>query len=229
MKTLLIASENLKQRPPTSAGGSRYTLTTRMKGHKHMTNLDLPQRPPQAGLFVFDFGAWTATGCTAAEIALLLESERFREGKVYRIQRVSPSGEMELRGIPSERFQLESGLMFFRDDADAAADDFQTLAALADETPAPCRAFMQLADRGAQAEAGRYVVALIYPAEYEDDIAAWLLDIRYAGGTTVEGGPSAVTTYYHDEKTILNRRQLWSREATPSRGRDELYAALRVG
>ena len=200
-----------------------------MKRQERMSNVELPQRPPQAGLYVFDFGDWTATGCTAAEIALLLESEQYRAGKVYRIHRVSPDGRMELRGVPNERFQLESGLLFFRNDAAAAAADFQTLTALAEQTPPPCRAFVQQADRGAEAEANRYVVALVYPAEYEDDIAAWLLELGYAGGDSVEGGPSSVTNYYHEAKDIVARRQLWSREAVPSRERDELFAALRVG
>ena len=194
-----------------------------------MMKADLPQRPPEPGLFVFDFGDWTATGCTAAEVAILLESERFRAGKVYRIQRVTPDGRMELRGVPNERFQLESGLMFFRERAPAATDDFRTLTMLAEATPPPCRAFLQLADRGEDAGASRYVVALVYPAEFEDDVAAWLLEIGFAGGDTVEGGPSSVTNYYDEPKAILDRRQLWTREAISSRGRAELYAALRAG
>ena len=34
------------------------------------------------GLYVFDFGEQCAVGYTASEIAVLLESERYRNGKV---------------------------------------------------------------------------------------------------------------------------------------------------
>jgi hypothetical protein len=141
--------------------------------------------------------------------------------------RATPDGHMELRGVAPERFQLESGMFFPRADLPAARADFAELLRLGAENT-PCRAFVQLADRGAAAEAERYVTALIYPAEYEDDIAHWLLDAGYRGGDRAEGGASHVTNYYHEANTLLERQQLWSRVAIPSRSREEVYANVHL-
>ncbi len=184
-----------------------------------------PQR--YTGLYVFDFGTWSAIGYTAEEIALLLESETYRSGKVYKIVRARPDGQMELRGVAPERFQLESGMLFNRNALAGAQADFAELQRLAAAQPPPCRAFLHLADRGAAEGVARYVTALIYPAEYEDEMARWLLAAAYAGGDTAEGGPSHVTNYYHDDKTILERQQLWNASAIPSRSRDEVLGSIR--
>lgn len=192
----------------------------------HIPPLDQPQR--YRGLYVFDFGAWSAVGYTAEEIAILLESEQYRTGKVYRIHNVRPDGRMELRGIAPTRFAAESGLFFYRADLGAARRDFNDLCALAQAAPAPCRAFVQLAQRAAAGDdpAG-YVTALIYPAEYDDDISAWLLAGRYEGGDLVEGGISHVTNYYGEANRILDRHQLWSPSSTWSRSADEVFASVR--
>lgn len=180
-----------------------------------------------AGLYVFDFGAWCAVGYTAEEIAALYESERYRTGKAYRIRRAAPDGQIELQGVTPERFELESGVFCYRDDEDAARSDFAALQRLAEQTPPPTRAFAHLADRGEEPLRGRYVVALIYPAEHDEVMGRWLLEANYAGGDTVEGGPSCVTNYYEDEKQILDRAQLWSSSTISSRSRDEIYASVR--
>lgn len=179
------------------------------------------------GLYVFDFGEWSAIGYTAEEIATLLESEQYRGGKVYKIVRATPDGGMELRGVANTRFQLESGLLFNRDELEPAQADYADLVRFAGQTPPPCRCFVQLADRGVHEGVARYVTALIYPAEYEDEISAWLTAARYAGGDTAEGGPSHVTNFYHEPKTILERQQLWSAETTQSRSREEVLATVR--
>jgi len=179
------------------------------------------------GLYVFDFGPWTAVGYTAEEITILLESERYRDGQVYKIVRATPDGQMELRGVPRERFQLESGMFFIRNDLSAAQADFETLRRLGQTQGAPCRAFVQLAERGAGEGVARYVTALIYPAEYEDEMARWLLATGYAGGDTVEGGVSHVSDYYAEAKTILERQQLWSQPAIPSRLPEEVLNSVR--
>ncbi|MEW6249220.1 MAG: hypothetical protein AB1716_01110 [Planctomycetota bacterium] len=203
-----------------------------------LPRLDEPAR--YRGLYIFELGEWTAVGYTAEEIAALLESEEYRGGRVYRIVRVTPSGEFELRGVAPERFQLESGMFFTRQDRDAARADFEELRRLG-APGAPCRAYIQLAEwhagghrpreapLGTSAEDGpRYVTALIYPAEHEDEIARWLADAGYAGGDLAEGGISLVTDYYERPKTILDRQQLWSRPAIPSRSRDEVLRSARV-
>ncbi len=179
------------------------------------------------GLYVYDFGDWSAVGYTAEEIAILLEDPATAGGGVYRIMRATPDGRMELRGVAAERFQLESAMLFYRRGADQARDDFAALTTMAQETPPPCRAFVHLADRGAAAGPTRYVTALIYPAEQDEEIARWLLDRQYAGGDTVEGGVSPVGNYYDEEKTILERQQLWSAHTIPSRSREEVLASTR--
>lgn len=191
--------------------------------------MKLPQLsdPPRyQGLYVFDFGEWSAVGYTADEIAMLVESERFADGKVYRIHRATPDGQLELQGVARERFLLESGMFFYRRTEDAAATDFAALVALARDVPPPARAFAQVADRGT-VDYGRYVTALIYPAEYDEAFGQWLLAADYAGGDTVEGGPSCVTNFYEDAPQVLEREQLWSGQTEPMRTPDEVFATVR--
>ena len=189
-----------------------------------LPQIEQPDR--YTGLYVFDFGDWTAVGYTAEEIAILLESENYHEGKVYKIHRVSPDGQMELRGISGNRFRIECGIFFYRNELDDARADFNAIAQNVDQAPPPCRAYLHLADRSAEINP-RYVTALIYPAEYDDDMSRWLLSIGFAGGDLVEGGSSPVTNYYQESKTILERRQLWSRTSIPSRSADEIFATVR--
>ena len=155
---------------------------------------ELEQPTRYQGLYVYDFGQWCAVGYTADEIAVLIESEQYRGGKTYKIHRATPDGRIELRGISAERFQLESGMFFPRSDLASARADFESLRAAAQRTPPPCRARLHLADRG-EAQAARFVVALVFPAEYEDDIGRWLLAVDYQGGDLAEGGISHGAQY----------------------------------
>lgn len=191
-----------------------------------LPTVDQPER--YRGLYVFDFGAWTALGYTVEEVAALLESEAYRDAKVYKIVRASPTGQFELKGVSAERFQLEAGLFFNRNELVDARADYHELADLAARGGLPCRAFLHLADRGPREGVPRYAAALIYPAEYDDEIAAWLLTEGFEGGDWVEGGVSAVTDYYGHQHTILERTQLWSRSAIPSRSREDLIASIRT-
>ena len=77
------------------------------------------------GLYVYDFGDWTAIGYTAEEIAILLDDESWRGGKIYKIHRATPDGQMELRGVSPTRFNVESGMFFCRRELDAARADFE--------------------------------------------------------------------------------------------------------
>jgi hypothetical protein len=192
-----------------------------------LPQISQPER--YGGLYVFDFGEWAAIGYTAEEIAMLLESERYRDGKVYKIHRAYPDGSLELRGLSRERFQLESGLFFYRSARPAARADYEALAFLARRQAPPCRAKLQLADLGSggTGQRQRFAVALIFPAEYEDEIGAWLNEADYQGGDLAEGGISLVTRYYELEKTILERQQLWGQPAIPARSREEVYASVR--
>lgn len=189
-----------------------------------LPKFDQPDR--YAGLYIFDFGDWTAAGYTAEEIAVLLESEQYSDGQVYKIHRVSPDGSMELRGISRNRFRMESGIFFYRNELNLAHNDYAALQRSAEKTPPPARTLLQLADRGGDANP-RFVTALIYPAEYEDEISRWLIDLDFEGGDFVEGGISCVTNYHQEDKTILERTQLWSRRTLNSRSADEIFATVR--
>ncbi len=169
-----------------------------------LPQLEKPQK--YVGLYIFDFGDHCAVGYTSDEIALLLESEKCAHGKVYKIHRASPDGTMEIKGVPAETFQLEKGLIFYADNGKTANDDFQRLADMAEQTAPPCRAKLQLADYGN----GRFAVALIYPAEHDDDVSSWLIKGRYRTFGAVEGGFGAVQGYYDAQPRVLERKQLWS-------------------
>jgi hypothetical protein len=180
------------------------------------------------GLYVFDFGDWTAVGYTAEEIAVLVESEQYRDGKVYRIVRARPDGQLELRGVERSRFELESGMLFYRETEGPAREDFAALMELAELDPPPSRAFVHLVDRGPGTDSGRFAVALIYPAEFEDALGQWLLQAGYAGGDTVEGGPSVASNFYESAHTTLERQQLWSRTSGESRPAEEVLRQVKV-
>lgn len=187
---------------------------------------ELEQPTRYEGLYVYDFGEWCAVGYTADEIAVLIESEQYRGGKTYKIHRAAPDGRMELRGISAERFQLESGMFFPRDNLADARADFKSLRSAADRSPPPCRARLHLADRG-ETHAARFVVALVFPAEYEDDIGRWLLAANYQGGDLAEGGISHAAQYNEESLTVLDRHQLWPSATRSSRSTEEVLAGVR--
>ena len=60
------------------------------------------------GLYIIDFGDHTGLGFTAREVAELLESEKFKDVKAYKIYNACPDGKMELKGLRKELLQLES-------------------------------------------------------------------------------------------------------------------------
>ena len=147
-----------------------------------LPKLEQPDR--YEGLYVFDFGDHAGVGFTAEEVAELLDSERYGQGKVYKIHRAYPDGRLELRGVPAERFQLEAGMLFHAKDEATARGDFKRLVALAVRALPPCRAKVHLA-RYAE---DRYAVALIYPAEHDEEISSWLLEGGYRTSGPAEGG-----------------------------------------
>lgn len=190
-----------------------------------LPRLDEPTR--YRGLYVFDFGEWCAVGYTALEIETLLESEQYRSGKVYRIHRAWPDGRMELRGVSSDRFQLESGMFFTRADAAAARRDFEHLAAAAEANPPPGRMKLHLAHRAGGCQSpSDCVTAMIYPAEYEEEMSEWLTKIGFDGGDTAEGGVSHVTDYLRQNVHVIDRRQFWG-TSSAQRTRDEILCSVR--
>ncbi|HNS21895.1 MAG TPA: hypothetical protein PKH24_15435 [Sedimentisphaerales bacterium] len=169
-----------------------------------LPKLEKPDR--YEGLYVFDFGDHAGVGFTAAEVAELLESERYREGKAYKIHRAFPDGRLELKGVPAERFQLEAGMFFHAQDEHTARSDFKRLIDWAVRTAPPCQAKAHLA-RYAD---GQCVVALIYPAELDEEISSWLLDGGYRTAGPAQGGVGAVERYYQQAPEILDRHQLFA-------------------
>jgi len=185
-----------------------------------LPKLQKPER--YAGLYVFDFGDHAGVGFTAEEVAELLDSEKFKDGKVYKIHRAYPDGKLELKGVPAQRLQLEAGVFFYSAGLETARDDFRCLVRLAVETAPPCRAKVHLA----RYNDDKFAVALIYPAEYDDEVSRWLLDHDYRTAGAAEGGVGAVQRYYDDQPEILERHQLFSKSAIESRTGEELLAAV---
>ena len=176
------------------------------------------------GLYVVDFGDHSGLGFTANEVAELLESKKFAEVKVYKIHRASPDGQMELKGVTSQTLQLEKGMFFYAGDNDTAQSDYKRLVELAVTTSAPCRAKVHLAKYSDE----KFVTAIIYPAEHDDEISRWLIDGNYKTAGPAEGGIEAVQRYYDQAPEILQRHQLFAASAIDSRSGDQLLAAVKL-
>jgi hypothetical protein len=183
------------------------------------------QKPDKyVGLYIFDFGEHTGVGFTAEEVAELLESERYKDCKVYKIHRAYPDGRLELKGVRPEIFQLEAGMLFYSSDIETARRDFKELVNLAVRTAPPCRAKVHLA----KYDDGRFVTAIIYPAEYDDEISRWLLDSEYKTCGAAEGGIEAVQRYYDVNWQVLDRHQLFGRSELVSRSGEELLSCVKL-
>jgi hypothetical protein len=174
------------------------------------------------GLYVFDFGDHVGVGFTADEVAELLESERYKDCKVYKIHRAYPDGRLELKGVPAERLQLEAGMFFYSNDLATANSDFKQLSSLAVRSSPPCRAKLHLA----KYRDDKFVAAFIYPAEYDDEVSSWLLDGQYKTSGAAEGGAGAVQRYYDYGPEILDRHQLFGKSELVSRTGEDLFASL---
>jgi len=185
-----------------------------------LPKLEKPDR--YTGLYIFDFGDHAGVGFTAEEVAELLESERYREGKVYKIYRAYPDGRLELKGVPAESFQLEAGMLFYSTDPQTATSDFKRLTDLAIRLAPPCRAKVHLAEYTED----KFATALIYPAEYDSEISRWLLEGGYRTAGPAEGGVGAVERYYQDAPIVLDRHQLFGASENISRSGEELLASV---
>jgi len=174
-------------------------------------------------LYVVDFGDHSGIGFTADEVAELLESEKFKDIKVYRIYKAYPDGKMELKGVPKEIFQLEAGLFFYEIDEKTAKDDFKKLINSAVKTNPPAKAKVHLAKYSGE----KFATALIYPAEFDGQFSRWLLDIDYKTKGSAKGGIEAVKRYYADKPEILEKHQLWEKQKFESMSGAELLAATK--
>jgi hypothetical protein len=185
-----------------------------------LPKLEKPDR--YQGLYVFDFGDHAGVGFTAEEVAELLESERYRDAKVYKIYRAFPDGRLELKGVPAQKFQIEAGMFFYSEDGETAKGDFKRLTDLAIRSTPPCRAKVHLV----QYEDDRFAVAMIYPAEYDDEVSRWLLSGAYRTAGEVEGGVGVVERYYQEKPKILDRHQLFGAGEVVSRTGEELLSCV---
>jgi len=163
-------------------------------------------------LYVVDFGDHSGVGFTAEEVAELLESEKFKDVKVYRIYKAYPDGKMELKGVPGEIFELEMGMFFYEFDETAARGDYKKLVNSAVKTAPPAKAKVHLA----KYDNDKFVTAIIFPAEYNDQFSKWLLDVDYKTNGSAEGGIEAAERYYTDKPEILERHQLFNQQQIES-------------
>lgn len=187
-----------------------------------LPELNNPQR--YEGLYVFDFEGQVGVGYTAREIEILLESQKYRDGKVYKIHRAYPDGRLEIKGVSNKVFQTESGMFFHCRDQQQARKDYHQLLELAQTREFPCRAKLHLAQAESPKEK-KHVVALIYPAEYDEEVAAWLLRVGYSGGELASGGASEVQSYY-DHYSKIDGFQLWGMLDGTARDATEVLASV---
>ena len=176
------------------------------------------------GLYIFDFGDHAGVGFTAEEVAGLLESEKYKDCKVYKIHRAYPDGTLELKGVPAQTFQLEAGMFFYSNAIETSGEDFKKLVSLSDAALPPCRAKVHLS----KYDDNKYVVALIYPAEYDEELSSWLLDGQYKTSGAVEGGIEAVQRYYDYKPEILDKHQMFAVAEPISRTGQELLDGLKI-
>ncbi len=185
---------------------------------------ELQKAEKYVGLYIFDFGDHAGVGFTAEEVAELLESEKYKQGKVYKIHRAYPDGKLEIKGVPAQTFQLEAGMFFYSSALETARGDFKKLVGLAVGTAPPCRAKVHLAEYSND----KFAVVFIYPAEYDDEVSLWLLDGQYKTSGAAEGGIEAVQRYYDYKPKILDRHQLFGKSEPISRTGQELLAGLKL-
>jgi len=185
---------------------------------------ELKNTEKYVGLYIFDFGGHTGVGFTAEEVAELLESQKYKDAKLYKIHRAYPDGRLELKGIRAEIFQLEAGMLFYSTDLETAKRNFKELVNLAVRASPPARAKVHLAKYSDD----KFAVALIYPAEYDDEVGSWLLDAEYKTSGAAEGGIGAVQRYYNARPQILDRHQLFGKSALQSRTGEELLASVKL-
>jgi hypothetical protein len=187
-----------------------------------LPELEKPEK--YVGLYIFDFGNHTGVGFTAEEVVELLESEKYKDGKVYKIHKAYPDSRLEIKGVPNETFQLEAGMFFYTNDLENARRDFKGLVNLAVKSSPPSRSKVHLA----KYKDDKLVVALIYPAEYDGEFSSWLLEGGYGTGGPTEGGVGAVQRYYDQQPEILDRHQLFGQSEMVNRTGSELLGSLKL-
>lgn len=185
---------------------------------------EIKETAKYTGLYIVDFGNHSSVGFTANEVAELLESEQYSKIKIYKIYYAAPDGKIEIIGVNKNLFLLESGLSFYYNDKSQAAQDFETLSNISKNSLPPARAKLHLS----QLQDNSFVLALIYPAEYDSEFSRWLLDNKFFTDTPARGGTSVVSQYYDSNPTILKNAQLHPLESFESKTGQELFASVKL-
>ncbi len=156
------------------------------------------------GLYIVDFGSSCTVGFTADEVGRLLESEKFKNIKVYKIYNAKADGQMEIKGVTNDLFNLEMAMIFYSNNETTTANDYQQLinAAAGNEPPATAKVQM------AKYSDDKYATVIIYPAEYNDEFSSWLTNINYKTTGPAQGGIDAANQYYTDRPQIIRTQQL---------------------
>jgi hypothetical protein len=131
---------------------------------------------------------------------------------------------MELKGIRAETFELEKGMFFYSVDLESAQVNFKQLVDLAVKVAPPARGKVHLA----RYDDDKFVTALIYPAEYDDEFSHWLIDGDYKTVGAAEGGVEAVQRYYERKPEVLDRHQLFGQSAYVRRTGEELLTNIKL-
>ena len=173
-------------------------------------------------LYAVDFGEHSAIGYTSDEIAMLLESQKYQHIKVYKIHNARVDGTLEIKGVINETFNLEMAMVFNSYNRETANKDFQALVKSAITTAPPCRANVKLV----KFSNNEFATALVYPAEFNDDLSSWLKEIDYKTQGSVDAGVSIVDKIYDEATETLETHQLWPGEATESRNAEQLLADI---
>lgn len=177
-----------------------------------------------AGLYVVDFGESTSVGFTAEEVAELLESEKFCNIKVYKIYKAYPDGQMELRGVVNDTFALEMGMFFYSANQEMGENNFKRLVDIAISNAPPCRAKVHFAKYAED----RFVTAVIFPAEFNNEFGAWLSEADYKTVGQVGAGIDAVREYYEQGPEVLQQHQLLGQSQWHPKTGEELLVATKI-
>lgn len=192
--------------------------------------MKLPRLDPSkdySGLYVVDFGEQAGVGYTIEEVRTLLEEERYRKCRVYKVHRMLPDGTVELKAVAPSRFAVESAFAFCSRNRERAMNDFQLIRQLAETYPLPCKARL-LYGKLTYGPQFPYLAAIIYPAEYEDEMSQWLLEHDVQAGETVDHGVSHAQNIQANLQ-VRDHAQLPSAAWRQSRSKEELLRAVGDG
>ncbi len=180
-----------------------------------------------SGLYVVDFGDQVGIGYTIEEVRMLLEEERYQTVHVYKVHNMRPDGTVELKAVSPTRFAVESAFAFCSREMERARSDFEQLRQLGETDPLPCKARLLFGQLSYNPQFS-YVAAIVYPAEYEDEMSQWLLKHDVQAGETVDHGISHAQNIEQNLQ-VRDHAQLPAEAWRQSRSREQLLRAVGDG